>query len=376
VARVGLVANPAAGRDIRTASRKATAEDAADWVEYCNSPADSGYGRLRAADGHPEPFAVKYWEIGNEIWGDWVRGHSDAAAYAANARRDIRAMKAVDPGIQIIAVGHNDMEWNRVVLREIGGEIDYLSIHHYEGAGDSRQERRRLLNRPLWYEDFYQRVKSLIDELVPEGSVKLAINEWNTSLPLPRQHTMEPALFGARLMNVFERQGGVIGMSSVSDLVNGWSGGIIQASRRRVFTTPAYAVIREYNRRRGSWRIAAEASGPGAGEGDSNTGGKLDFVASTNKAGSGIYLKVVNTSLEDAVSARIRLSGVEGGVAAEAEAVTIRGSSLAARNDFEHPGRVGAHTAAVRADTAGEFSHSFPKHSVTVMRFRAASAPE
>ena len=67
---------------VNVEGRGATAEEAAAWVEYCNGSATSRYGAMRAANGHPEPYGVKYWELGNEIWGDWVRGHSDAATYA------------------------------------------------------------------------------------------------------------------------------------------------------------------------------------------------------------------------------------------------------------------------------------------------------
>ena len=105
--------------------RGATAEEAAAWVEYCNGPATSKYGALRAANGHPEPYGVKYWELGNEIWGDWVRGHTDAATYARNYVRYQQAMRAVDPSIEFIAVGDNDMAWNRTVLRTAGG-VDRL----------------------------------------------------------------------------------------------------------------------------------------------------------------------------------------------------------------------------------------------------------
>ena len=87
--------------------------------------------------------------------------------------------------------------------------------------------------------------------------MRLIINEWNTSLPVPRQHSMESALYGARLMNVFERSGDLVEMTAVSDLVNGWSGGIIQASRHGVFVTPTYHAIRLYNEHLGRDRLAA-----------------------------------------------------------------------------------------------------------------------
>ena len=147
---------------VNVEGRGATAEEAAAWVEYCNGAATSRYGAMRAANGHPEPYAVKYWEIGNEIWGDWVRGHSDAPTYARNYLRYERAMRAVDPGIQLTAVGDNDMGWNRTVLREAGASIDFLAIHHYYGREAIAGDARNLMARPLHFERFYKDVAKLI----------------------------------------------------------------------------------------------------------------------------------------------------------------------------------------------------------------------
>ncbi len=121
---------------VNVEGRGATAAEAAAWVEYCNGPASSPHGALRAAHGHPERYGVQYWELGNEVWGSWVRGHSDAETYARNAVRYQAAMRAVDPTIRLIAVGDNDLDWNRTVLRRAGAVIDLLSIHHYYGLGE------------------------------------------------------------------------------------------------------------------------------------------------------------------------------------------------------------------------------------------------
>ena len=108
----------------------ATPEEAAAWVEYVNGPASSKYGAMRAANGHPAPYGVKQWELGNEIFGNWVRGHVTAEQYAQEAVRYAKAMRAVDPGIELTAVGEGDA-WNAPVLRIAGPEIQYLAIHSY-----------------------------------------------------------------------------------------------------------------------------------------------------------------------------------------------------------------------------------------------------
>ena len=147
---------------VNVEGRGATAEEAAAWVESCNGPATSPYGGMRARNGHPEPFAVKYWEIGNEIWGDWVRGHSDAATYARNLTRYLAAMRAADPSIQVIAVGDNDMAWNRTVMRLAEGRIDYLAVHHYYSRRDMDGDLRNLMARPLHYERWYGELDAVL----------------------------------------------------------------------------------------------------------------------------------------------------------------------------------------------------------------------
>jgi alpha-L-arabinofuranosidase len=359
-----------AGKDIRGESRAATAAEAANWVEYCNGPVTSKYGGLRARHGHAEPYHVKYWEVGNEIWGDWVRGYSDASTYGANARRYIRAMKAVDPAIQIIAVGHNDMAWNREVLQAVGREIDILSIHHYQGASEEAGDRFNLMARPLWYESFYGRVHKLIQELVPGRKITLAINEWNTTLPVPRQHSMESAIYGARLMNVFERQGDLVSMSAVSDLVNGWPGGIIQASRHRVFTTPTFAVAH-----RGDWRLASSVQTPVIYRPADPELGKdipaLDVVASTTEDGDRIVLKVVNTSFTENIQAELKLDHLARSLARDASVTTINGPDIGASNSFATPDRVRARSSAFTG-VGPQFAYTFERHSVTIISLSAA----
>jgi alpha-N-arabinofuranosidase len=266
---------------VNVEGRGATVEEAAAWVEYCNGPASSKYGAMRAANGHPDPFRVKLWEVGNEIWGDWVRGHSDAETYARNYIRYAKAMHAVDPSIKLIAVGDNNMNWNRTVLRAAGEGIDYLAIHHYYGRHEAGNDLSKLLARPLFFERFYGEVLELLRELKLEGRVKVAINEWGLDLPTGRQYSIEAALYGARLMNVFERSGELVEMSAVSDLVNGWPGGIIQASLHNVFVTPIYLVNQLYSNHRGDVRLAANFNIP-------------DLDVSASRSSNRIYIKAVN----------------------------------------------------------------------------------
>ncbi len=123
---------------------------AADWVEYANAPNDGSnpngginWAARRAADGHPAPFDVQYWTVGNEVFGPWEVGYlPDGADYAANFNVIYDAMKAVDPDIYIGIVGgfETHASWFVQVLQAPGAadRMDFIDVHnyyHYASAG-------------------------------------------------------------------------------------------------------------------------------------------------------------------------------------------------------------------------------------------------
>lgn len=113
-------------------------QDAAYWLEYCNYKKGTYYSDLRAKNGHPEPYKVKIWDLGNEVDGKpWELGHKNVEDYIEVAREAAKAMKAVDNSIELVGCGSSWYsqsawdEWNRKVLKGIGDKIKYLSIHSY-----------------------------------------------------------------------------------------------------------------------------------------------------------------------------------------------------------------------------------------------------
>ncbi len=354
---------------VNVEGRGASADEAAAWVEYCNGSPGSKYGAIRTANGNSQPFHVKFWEIGNEIWGDWVRGHSDDSTYANNLNRYAEKMKAVDPSIKIIASGDNNLDWNRTVLTIAGKNIDYLAVHHYYGEREMSGDLHNLSAHPLRYEVFYRQMQQMIHDLAPGRDIKLAINEWNTSLPLPRQHSMGSALYAARLMNVFERAGDLVQMTAVSDMVNGWTGGVIQASRNAVFVTPTYLVNQLYSANLGRERLSSTLEGPTF---DSTLEGTavptVDTVVSRSSDGRQIFIKAVNTDPQYAIAMKASLTGVS--IAKNAKIEILNGDSLTASNDFSHPESVSV--SAHQIEAGQTFTVTLPEHSVSVITLEVA----
>jgi len=357
---------------VNVGGRGATPEEAAAWVEYCNGKATSKYGAMRAANGHPEPYGVELWEVGNEIWGDWVRGHSDAATYARNYVRYARAMRAVDPTIHLIAVGDNDLGWDRTLLGVAGDSIDYLAIHHYYGRKEMRGDAANLMARPLHYERSYQDVAKLIRELAPGRDIRLSIDEWGLDLPEMRQHSMEAALYGARLMNVFERSSPLVAMTAESDLINGWPGGIIQTSGPRTFVTPLYHVNLLYGQHRGRDRLKTTVDGPAFDTSLEGTGVPvLDVVASRSADGSEVYVKVVNTAPTSSLTAAVEVRGLD--LDPQAEWHVLTAPTLDTHNSFATPDAVSPRRDVIPAGR--RFDVSLPPRSVSVIVLRVAARP-
>ena len=184
----------------------ATAKEAAAWVEYCNGPSTSKDGAMPAANGHPEPWHVKYWEVGNEIWGDWVRGHSNAKTYAQHGRDSTSRRCAPSiPGIKIIACGDRDVKWDQAVIKATGNQIDYLAVHRYYGLEEMQRDNANLMARPLQE----QRVRCFD----PSGH-RAAHDAVRSDLPqrmervadTGAQYSMEAALFAARDRRAATRQ--------------------------------------------------------------------------------------------------------------------------------------------------------------------------
>jgi len=115
------------------------AQEAADWVEYCNAPVgtnpgtgllqDNGvaWAEVRAANGHVEPYNVHYWLMGDETFGAF-----QAVDYAIMVTRVSAAMRSIDDSIAIIASGQpSNYEWFQVVEEGAGEDFDAWDIHYY-----------------------------------------------------------------------------------------------------------------------------------------------------------------------------------------------------------------------------------------------------
>lgn len=120
------------------------AYSAAQEVEYCNGSADTIGGSWRAGNGHPEPYGVRYWCVGNEMWGAWQHGFMKLRHYTQKHNLVADAMRRVDPNVVLVASGDLDTRnrpddpgeqrgWSEGMLQECADHMDLISEHFYRG---------------------------------------------------------------------------------------------------------------------------------------------------------------------------------------------------------------------------------------------------
>jgi len=114
-------------------------DEARNLMEYCNHPFGSYYSDLRIKHDYREPHRIKTWCLGNEMDGSWQIGHKTSQEYGRLAGETAKAMKCVDPNIELVACGssHPMMdtfpEWEATVLEHTYEVVDYISLHSYYG---------------------------------------------------------------------------------------------------------------------------------------------------------------------------------------------------------------------------------------------------
>ena len=175
-----------------------TLQDAADCVEYTNFPGGTWWSDLRKKNGHPEPYKVKTWCLGNEMDGPWqiASREKDPRGYGILAHETSKAMKWVDPSIETIACVSSSPflnhypDWDLSVLQECYSAVDYISLHHYHSAPPDMPQ--ALLAGYQAFEEYIRTEIALCDfvktKLRTGKTMMLALDEYG-SMIRPRGET-------------------------------------------------------------------------------------------------------------------------------------------------------------------------------------------
>jgi len=154
------------------------AYSAAAQLEYSNGSTDTLMGAARAKNGMPEPFGVRYWAIGNEMFGGWQLGHMSLEHYVRKHNWVVDKMREVDPDIVPIASG-NAGDWSEGLLRNCTDHIDLIAEHFYvQEKPDLVEHTSQIADNIKRKVKFHKDLREKLDVL--EGrDIRIAMTEWN-----------------------------------------------------------------------------------------------------------------------------------------------------------------------------------------------------
>lgn len=394
-------------------------EEAAALVEYVNGDATTKWGQVRARHGHREPYRVRDWNIGNEEYLPNI-GSARGEVYAAKFDAFATAMRAVDPSIELVAVGAFDLprgalprqhpaqrfvryvfDWNQDVLPVAGRQMNHYSIHHYEPSDSAKGLSARDVNRSALVkaEDLATKLDRLFGQMerhCPGGKrFPIALDEWAVWLPqeIPPEASIRPpagltdaarvgtfgstltlrdALCEAAVYNLMQRRPGDFSIASRT-ILYAYAMGLFGISRDQVVASPPSRMLELYSTAERCQSLQTVVEGPqfdvSAREGFSGAKGAQQLDISARQAGDGqaIELFVVNRSLDDDIETRIEFTGkaVEPGAAT----AIVNAGSLTEWNSFAEPNRVSIARSETRL-SGSTLSHRFAAHSLTKVTVR------
>jgi alpha-N-arabinofuranosidase len=344
-----------------------TAEEAADWVEYCNST-EGYYATKRKENGHPTPYQVKYWGLGNEEAAKEDAGRlQDPRDYIKQAWYYAKLMKLQDPSIQLIMVGDKP-DWNQQVLQELHPICDYIALHLY--ASSKPSDPASLFTSIAEMEAAIKTTAAQIAALTPpkvtsfskwyrfparQQPVKIAVDEWGIwenggrgAYDLEVDYTWNHALGVATFLNIFQRNAAVIGLATWAQTVNVLAP--IMTNDTTSICQTIYYPLELYRRLCGPQSVAVTTTGTEA----------LDVSASTD--GKILTLAIVNRDSKAAVPLKLNVK-----VAGAWTAHELNAPSIEAMNTLKAPDK-NVVSYKQRALPTGATTYTAEAHSITILQ--------
>lgn len=341
----------------------ASAEEAGNWVEYCNGAGNTSYANLRRAHGFAEPHAVKVWALGNEEDAGPDCGRlQDPKDYIAEAWQFAKLMKLQDPTIRLVAAGtFINPEWNEKVIRALHPVCDYFSLHAYIGTSPRYGE---VFTRLAGLEQMIERIGGWVRSMPTpvegfsfwhrfpprQGPMMIAMDEWgigwdggeqippskDNNWNLDVTYTWKDALAVACFLNMFHRQADLIGMATLAQMVNVLAP-ILTSEKASICQTIFYP-LELYAKHCGGWSVEARCESPrleeeGAGECLSC----LDLSATWSEERRALMLAVVNRHPQESIRARVELA--EGSTLKLRSILEANAPAWDSKNSLARPGK-------------------------------------
>jgi alpha-N-arabinofuranosidase len=326
-------------------------QDALDLIEFANGPAGSEWGKIRAQMGHPEPFNMKLFGVGNEQWGP---------QYVERYKVFAEAIKSKYPEIRLIAATGSD----GTIFPNGEAEIEYLWSQWRKLNPDIVDERfyrkpEWFLENVGWYDD-YER-----------GGPKLFVGEYasqSVGVASPdNRNVWKCALYEAAFMTGMERNADLVTMTCYAPLFGHeeawqWRPDLIWFDNLKSYGSANYYVQKLFSLHPGTHLVPAKVEG--APIVDTNTHAFHASATLDENAGE-VLLKVVNVN-NTPQKAEIDLQGATK-VGSTAKVILLKSDSLTDENSLEEPMKISPKESSIKV-AGPKFTHEFPPLSFTILQ--------
>lgn len=325
----------------------ASLQDICDLLEYCNGPVTGKWGTVRAANGHPEPYNIKYWELDNEVWS------TQPLVYAELVNEYAVAMKKIDPRITLIAcgsgsLGSNPGQWPRgdeVIVNKVVPQISFISVHHYEGLGGYATGPKRA---EVFLDSLAIKIKNSANP-----HMKIYMSEWNLS-----NTDWRTGLYAGGIINVFERNSEYVSMACPALFLRhvsapGWDNAFINFDHRTWFPAPNYVIMKLYRDNFAPYQVGMEGNL-----------GNLNVMASKSENSKQVILKIVNPY---DLSRELTINISDGFIVDNASLTLVLADSLTSRNTLKKPFTIIPVEKKLKSES-NMIKVSLPKYSVGLVK--------
>jgi alpha-L-arabinofuranosidase len=338
-----------------------TVQESADWLEYLTATGSS-LAQERARNGHPEPYDVAFWGVGNEVWGcggpftpqEYITELKKFATFTTNYNTDVNTQfVAVGPdSFDEYSFGYAEPIMEAWAKKTWTWNIQGLSLHNYTrggwppvipATGFNELQYASVIDETLRMDQFIVENRTIMDKYDPDAKVSILVDEWGTwyaptegtnSAFLQQQNSQRDAILAALNFNIFIRHAERVHGANIAQMIN-----VLQAmiftQDEKIVLTPTYHAFRMYVPFQDAVRLPISFDA-GSYKVDSINLPRLDVIAARGKDGN-IYVAITNIDPTNIASLDIPFDGYSVvGVSGE----TLFASSIDAVNTFESPDNV------------------------------------
>lgn len=368
-----------------------TVQEMSQWVEYVTFDGKSPMADLRGANGHSEPWRLKYFGVGNENWG--CGGRMRPEYYADLYRRYATYTRNYGENrLYRIACGarNDDYHWTDVLMEQAGSDqlfggpyMDGLALHYYtqtkrlpdgtrEGSATVFGEDTwiEIIAKALFMDELVRKHGTIMDKYDPARKVAMIVDEWGTWYAVepgthPRflyqQNSMRDALVAAVSLDIFNNHADRVRMANIAQTVN-----VLQAmvltEGEKMLLTPSYHVFDLYAAHQDATLIPIDVQS----ERYAHAGYDIPAVSASASVGAEgkLHLTLSNANPHNDVTVQVFVRGLR--------ASSIKGSVLCAdtmnaHNTFEQPENVKPQAFGAAKITADGLEVVMPKMSVVAL---------